>query len=237
MDIRHSRRALSSICLSCRTRLPMHHDRSRNISTIPARQASDDASTNPFAASLRSNRVMPPRRAPSRIETSSAETSRFAQDTTPQERLRRSPASQNIKNIVSQASNEATSRTTSISDSHHLHVYSTKHNTHITVSKPNREPLFSLSAGNIGFRKSQRGSFDAAYQLAIYSMGKIHERGILINMDKLEVVLRGFGAGREAFQKALLGSEGKGIKGKVTRVTDSTRLKFGGVRSRNVRRL
>jgi small subunit ribosomal protein S11 len=68
-------------------------------------------------------------------------------------------------------------------------------------------------------------------------MGKMHERGMLINMDKLEVVLRGFGAGREAFQKALMGSEGKGIKGKVTRVTDSTRLKFGGVRRKNVRRL
>lgn len=68
-------------------------------------------------------------------------------------------------------------------------------------------------------------------------MGKMHERGFLINMEKLEVVLRGYGAGREAFQKALLGSEGRGIKGKVTRVTDCTRLKFGGVRSKNVRRL
>ena len=68
-------------------------------------------------------------------------------------------------------------------------------------------------------------------------MGKMHEGGMLLNMEKLEVVMRGFGAGREAFQKALLGTEGRGIKGKVTRVTDSTRLKFGGVRSKNVRRL
>ena len=236
MDIRQSRRALSAICLSCRTRLRLHESRnhSRNISTTPASQAPDDDSSNPFAAALRSSRSIPQRSAPPRTQTP-----RSAQDVTAQAPPTplRGPASQNIQNIASQASNEAASRTTPVSDSHHLHVYATKHNTHLTLTKPNREPLLSLSAGNIGFRKSQRGSFDAAYQLASYSMGKMHERGMLINMDKLEIVLRGFGAGREAFQKALLGSEGKGIKGKVTRVTDSTRLKFGGVRSKNVRRL
>jgi small subunit ribosomal protein S11 len=234
MDIRQSRRAFGSICLSCRSRLQSHNISSRYLSTTPARQASDDNPINSFAAALRGNRGNPQRRSPSRTQPSPS-----SQDSSRQQAngIQRSPASQNIKNIASQASNEAASRTSSISDSHHLHVYATKHNTHLTLTKPNREPLLSLSAGNIGFRKSQRGSFDAAYQLASYCMGKMHERGMLINMDKLEIVLRGFGAGREAFQKALLGSEGKGIKGKVTRVTDSTRLKFGGVRSKNVRRL
>jgi small subunit ribosomal protein S11 len=227
MDVRQSRRALSSVCLSCQTRLQSHGTHSRKLSTISARQAPQDDSINPFAAALRSKRATPQRRLPS------------SQDPSRQglQSAQRSKASKNLKNIASQASNEAATRTSSISDSHHLHVYATKHNTHLTLTKPNREPMLSLSAGNIGFRKSQRGSFDAAYQLASYTMGKMHERGMLINMDKLEVVLRGFGAGREAFQKALLGTEGKGIKGKVTRVTDSTRLKFGGVRSKNVRRL
>ena len=108
---------------------------------------------------------------------------------------------------------------------------------HITLTKPNREPLLSLSTGNIGFRKAHRGTFDAAYQLSTFSIGKIQEKGYLLNMEKLEVILRGFGPGREAFQKALLGPEGKALKGKVTKVSDSTRLKFGGVRSPNVRRL
>lgn len=53
----------------------------------------------------------------------------------------------------------------------------------------------------------------------------------------IEVVLRGYGQGREAFQKALLGSEGRLVKGLVKKVTDNTRLKFGGTRSRAVRRL
>lgn len=53
----------------------------------------------------------------------------------------------------------------------------------------------------------------------------------------IEVVMRGFGQGREAFQKALLGSEGFLIRPMVKRVTDATRLKFGGARSPQVRRL
>lgn len=53
----------------------------------------------------------------------------------------------------------------------------------------------------------------------------------------IEVVLRGFGQGREAFQKALLGTEGQMIKPMIVKVTDGTRLKFGGTRSPAVRRL
>lgn len=53
----------------------------------------------------------------------------------------------------------------------------------------------------------------------------------------LEVVLRGFGQGREAVTKALLGSEGRLLRGRVVKVSDGTRLKFGGTRSQNPRRL
>ena len=53
----------------------------------------------------------------------------------------------------------------------------------------------------------------------------------------IEVVLRGYGPGREAFQKALLGQEGRDINQLVSKVTDGTRLKFGGTRSPAVRRL
>ncbi len=236
MDLRQSRRVLSSICLSCRTRLQSR----RNLSTTQPLQADGD---DLFAKALRSGPNTASRRPPPNLKDtqSPAQSSvdpppRRAPSTNPS----RQAASQNLTHIAAVARNEAAAKPSSasiLSDSHHLHVYATKHNTHITLTKPNREPLLSVSAGNIGFRKAQRGSFDAAYQLASYSMGKMHERGMLVNMDKLEVVLRGYGPGREAFQKALLGSEGRGIKGKVTRVTDSTRLKFGGVRSKGVRRL
>jgi small subunit ribosomal protein S11 len=120
---------------------------------------------------------------------------------------------------------------------HHFHIYATRHNTHITLTKPNRDPLISVSAGNIGFRKGARKHYDTAFQLAGYVMGRIQEQGLNAQIKRLEVVLRGFGAGREAVTKALLGSEGKLLRGKVVKVSDSTRLKFGGTRSKKPRRL
>ncbi|EGE06405.1 VPS9 domain-containing protein [Trichophyton equinum CBS 127.97] len=87
------------------------------------------------------------------------------------------------------------------------------------------------TTGNIGFRKGHRGDYDAAHQLAVYVMGKIQERGFLMQINGLEVILRGFGPGREAFTKVLLGKEGKVLRERIVRVSDSTRLKFGGTRS------
>lgn len=120
---------------------------------------------------------------------------------------------------------------------HHLHVFATKHNTHITVTRPNRDPIISMSAGNIGFKHSQRKHYDTAFQLASYVFGRMRDTGLLPQIKKLEVVLRGFGAGREAVTKAILGVEGMPFRGKIVRVTDATRLKFGGTRSPRPKRL
>jgi small subunit ribosomal protein S11 len=120
-------------------------------------------------------------------------------------------------------------------DEYHLHIYSTKHNTHITFTRPDKGAIVSLSAGNVGFRKSHRGTYDAAYQLAAHVFKTIEEKRI--KPRAVEVVLRGFGQGREAVVKALLGQEGRFLKPVVKRVTDSTRLKFGGTRSPKPRRL
>jgi len=142
-----------------------------------------------------------------------------------------------------------------------MHVYATKHNTHITFVQPTRpasqtassgvsgtsasaadqkkmvDVLLSLSTGNIGFRKAGRGSYDAAYQLAAFALKQMQEKGMLRDVAKLEVVLRGFGAGREAVTKALLGAEGRSVRGKISGVVDATRLKHGGPRSKKPRRL
>jgi small subunit ribosomal protein S11 len=122
-------------------------------------------------------------------------------------------------------------------DKHKFNIYSTKHNTHITLSKPNRDSLISVSCGNIGFRKAGRGSYDAAYQLAAFVMNRIKDKGLLPQIQKIELVYRGFGAGREAVTKAILGAEGKRIRPLIVKLSDSTRLKFGGVRSKKPRRL
>ncbi|KAF2970639.1 hypothetical protein GQX73_g2944 [Xylaria multiplex] len=119
----------------------------------------------------------------------------------------------------------------------HFHIYAHKHNTHITVTKPNRGAIVSLSAGNIGFKKSKRGSYDAAFQLCAYVLDKLNQGGWHRKITALEVVLRGFGAGREAATKVLLGNEGRLLRPLIKRVSDSTRLKFGGTRSPRPRRL
>lgn len=120
---------------------------------------------------------------------------------------------------------------------HKLHIYAHKHNTHLTLSKPNRDALISVSCGNIGFRKAGRGTYDAGYQLAAFVMSRIQDKGLLPQINKLELIYRGFGPGREAVTKAILGSEGKRIRGLICKLSDSTRLKFGGVRSKKPRRL
>lgn len=137
---------------------------------------------------------------------------------------------------------------------HKIHVYASKHNTHMTLTapaprklkpelsdlykppEPNR-PVMTYATGMIGFRKSGRGSYDAAFQLASYFLKQIQERGLLRDINQIEVVLRGFGSGREAVTKVFLGQEGRMIRSKIIAVTDSTRLKFGGSRSPNPRRL
>lgn len=120
---------------------------------------------------------------------------------------------------------------------HHLHIYSTKHNTHITLTDPSRNPMVSVSCGNIGFRKANRGSYDAAYQLAAFVMLRIKDMGWLPKIQEIELVYRGFGQGREAVTKAILGSEGKDIRPLIQKLSDATRLKFGGTRSKKPRRL
>lgn len=124
-----------------------------------------------------------------------------------------------------------------VAEPFHFHVYSHKHNTHVTVTKPNRDAIVSMSTGNLGFKKSKRGTYDAAYQLVAHVMDKLHQGNWHRNMHQLEIVLRSFGQGREAAIKILLGSEGRLFRDKIVRVSDDTHIKFGGTRSQNPRRL
>lgn len=119
----------------------------------------------------------------------------------------------------------------------HLHVYSHKHNTHISCTKPNREAIISLSCGNIGFKNSRRGTFDSAYSLAKYVLERLVHMGWPMKIKRLELVFRGFGQGREAAMKVLMSPEGKVLRDKIVRVSDSTRVKYAGTRSKKPRRL
>lgn len=168
-----------------------------------------------------------------------------------------------LRDIARSARDEAATRPSarvSSDEPYHLNVFAHKHNMHITFTDPSRNPIMSLSCGNIGLRKAQRSSYDACFQLAAYTFRKMAEKqwrvggkkmthnpmktlgdirrpGAMYGGTGIEVILRGFGPGREAFQKALLGTEGRMIKPLISKVTDGTRLKFGGTRSPKVRRL
>lgn len=123
------------------------------------------------------------------------------------------------------------------SPAHHLHIFSHRRNTILTLTRPNGSPLMSMGTGMLGYRKARRGGYDPGFQLTAHFLGQIQERGLLLDIKALEVVFRGFHHGRQAFVKALLGNEGKNIRGLVTQVSDATRIKFGGTRSPRVRRL
>jgi len=243
-----SPRVLSFICHSCRQELGRHQPRRAFASSLPSRdghQSSREnlsglaALTNTIGAGNRSNG---PNNSPRNTASASGSflayidggfgDSPFGEYTAPED-----------------------------AKPHRLHVLATKHNTHITLVQPPKpasltasssvsgtsskatdqnkvmDVLLSLSTGNLGFRKAGRGSYDAAYQLAAFALKQIQERGMRGDIRKLEVVLRGFGPGREAVTKALLGAEGRSLRGRITSVVDATRLKLGGPRSKKPRRL
>lgn len=87
----------------------------------------------------------------------------------------------------------------------------------------------------MGIKGAAKGSFDAAFQLASHVLGKMAETDAVPR--NMELVLRDYGPGREAFLKALMGREGQFLRGSIKRVRDSTRVKFGGTRSKALRRL
>jgi small subunit ribosomal protein S11 len=119
----------------------------------------------------------------------------------------------------------------------HLHIFAHRHNTHVTLSRPNRDAIISVSCGNLGFRKSKRKHYDAAYQLTQHVLQLIEKKQLLEHIHGIEVILSGFGQGREAAAKVLLSSEGSRVKEKIVRVSDASKIKFGGTRSRNPRRV
>ncbi|KAK5168401.1 uncharacterized protein LTR77_006971 [Saxophila tyrrhenica] len=254
------------VCHTCRTKL--RHQALRPFSTTTPRPLADDGPSsvddifsgigtqrhNRRDANLRNSpenqyqRDQAARRSPGSASSTSSELMNALEDTSFNSLLTNETA----------ANLDAINRPQA---AHRLHVYATKHNTHLTLVQPPRaasetaslrvagtkqsategkkvvDTLISLSTGNIGFKKAGRGSFDAAFQLAAFVLRQMGEKGMTNEIRELQVVLRGFGAGREAVTKALLGTEGRGVRGKVRAVVDATRLKQGGPRSKKPRRL
>lgn len=98
-------------------------------------------------------------------------------------------------------------------------------------------PKIHISAGQLGFRKSNRQEYEAAYQVATKMFKTIQDRNLVGHGDKVELILRDFGKGRPPFLAALEGKEGASLRPYIVRVSDSTPLRFGGCRPKKLRRL
>lgn len=94
-----------------------------------------------------------------------------------------------------------------------------------------------VSAGQLGFRKSQRSEYEAGYQVTSHLFKQMEEKRLIGPNDKIELVLKDFGKGREAFLAALQGKEGSKIRNNIVRISDNTKLQFGGSRPKKLRRL
>lgn len=97
--------------------------------------------------------------------------------------------------------------------------------------------VLSQATGYLGFRKAQRGEYEASFQLSSHFFKTMADKGLLNDSGKLEIIVRGFGKGRRAFFDALKGKEGTVIRENITRLSDLTPIAFGGNRAPSRRRI
>ncbi|GJN88436.1 hypothetical protein Rhopal_001402-T1 [Rhodotorula paludigena] len=144
-----------------------------------------------------------------------------------------------------------------------LHVYSTRNNTILTLSTSPaasassssssssadpHHPVAWVSSGSAGYKGAARGTYDAAVEVTLRMFKKIQDLvqpPVLAGGQRvkaagpppteLEVVWKGFGQGRDAVFRTLMGAEGDRVRGLVKRVTDATPLKIGGTRPKKRR--
>lgn len=118
---------------------------------------------------------------------------------------------------------------------YHLHVFSSPNNTRLTLTNRVHEPVLVVTAGMLGYTNVRRSTYEAAHNTMLNMMDRMRARKIV--PSDLEIVYKGFGQGRDAVTKCLLGLEGQWLRPKVSIVRDKTPLKYGGTRGRKQRRL
>lgn len=122
-------------------------------------------------------------------------------------------------------------------NTHKLHVRASRNNTIITLTSPNGDPIVTASGGSVGFKHTQRSGYEAGYRAAFAVFDKINKFQEAWRIMHLEILWNGFGQGREAVFRALLSDNGSATKRLVSRMTDTTPIKVGGVRPKKRRML
>jgi small subunit ribosomal protein S11 len=116
----------------------------------------------------------------------------------------------------------------------HVHAVSITKNIHVTITDYKHDPVVAMSAGRIGLKHSRRQTQEAAYSTAVAAFEKFSQTDL--NVDQVELVLKGFGKGRAGFLSAIESAHGEFIKKKVVRITDATPMQIGAIKARNVKR-
>ncbi|ORX74888.1 translational machinery component [Linderina pennispora] len=112
-----------------------------------------------------------------------------------------------------------------------LHVHASSNNTILSLTDANGRVIVNASGGTVGFKKAQRAGFEPAYQATVHIANAVREKAIPVN--KVELRLKGFGAGRDAVFKAVHSV----TNWAVCRVVDTTPVPFNGCRPKKARRL
>ena len=108
------------------------------------------------------------------------------------------------------------------------HIHSTFNNTIVTITDPAGNAVAWSSAGAVGFKGSKKSTPYAAGKSAEIAGAKaVAEFG----MKKVEVIVKGLGAGREMAIRSL---QATGLE--VTKITDETPIPHNGCRPPKKRR-
>src|SRR3989344_8302433 len=109
-----------------------------------------------------------------------------------------------------------------------IYVSSSYNNTIVTLTRANGQVLASKSAGAVGFKGAKKATSFAASRVseAIVNICK------KLGMEKIQVFIRGVGAGRESAVRTLVN---KGLN--VVSIKDITPIPHNGVKPKKVRRV
>lgn len=109
-----------------------------------------------------------------------------------------------------------------------VYVLATFNNTIITITDPKGNVLSTASAGGAGFRGSKKGTAYAAQVAAEKAIANAKQN---YGVDKVDVIVRGIGLGRDAAVRTLINQ-----RLQVESIRDATGVPHGGVRPRKAKR-
>lgn len=108
------------------------------------------------------------------------------------------------------------------------YIYSTYNNTIISLTDPNGNVLSQASAGRLGFKGAKKATPYAAGKVVKMAI----EKAQLFGLEKVDVLLKGIGAGREAAVRALAAN---GLT--ILSIRDVTPIPHNGCRAKKPRRV